>query len=310
MGGHIQPIEIILSGLPDTPAQPGAGAAHLSDDHPLVREAVSVMDALESVTNGMEDPDALERMEAVSCDSPLAPWADLVRALRAFYAGEHDRMKRLLGRIPRSEAPRRIERVLLLLAGEDVPRESLGRVEKDLVRDILGEDRLLTETLAEVEHAPDAGREETFSDSAAFLARELYAADPVSSKRLFLWALAALRKKGLDDGILRAHGNLIYGAAESEKLCGRGAAPEGKNSGIRSRTERAVQLELFGPPAPSGGGVPCAAGVKDMPEPLGSPEELRGLFRVRPKYLGPGIWIRTVRALADAAEKGADNERR
>jgi curved DNA-binding protein CbpA len=45
------------------------------------------------------------------------------------------------------------------------------------------------------------------------------------------------------------------------------------------------------------------------PKPLSSLEELRRLIRPRPKYIGPGIWMKTLKELSEKSTKGETHER-
>jgi hypothetical protein len=200
------------------PGIPAGGAEHLADSHPLKRQAILVMDALESVTNGMENPDVFDKLDDIPRESPFHAWISLVSALRAFYHGDPEEMVRKLDEIPPETPPKVLSRVLLHLSSLDLREGPLTGIEQRLVQSVENPGGLISETLLQISEALESNREEIFSDAVAYLAKELYVTMPEISKRLFLWALAAQREKGWDDDILAAYGKLIFGIPESERL--------------------------------------------------------------------------------------------
>jgi hypothetical protein len=58
----------------------------LNEDHPLKIQGYIVLDAFESVTNGMEDPQAFVELQKISDDSVFYPWKLFILGLKAFYS--------------------------------------------------------------------------------------------------------------------------------------------------------------------------------------------------------------------------------
>ncbi len=75
-------------------------SALLPEEHPLKIQGYIILDAFESVTNGMENPQALGDLETIDHRSVFYPWKLLVLGLKAFYSGDDTTCRQLLGQIP------------------------------------------------------------------------------------------------------------------------------------------------------------------------------------------------------------------
>ncbi|MCX7787149.1 MAG: hypothetical protein N2442_05590 [Spirochaetes bacterium] len=178
---------------------------------------VTILDALESVTNGMENPGLLEQIKQISIDSPLRPYVDLIFALQAYYRKDPNTVDRFLKSIPDSTPPARLKPLLSFLSGlSKNPPE--GIVEKEIVKAILNRKSHLETALEEAELFLQQNHEESFSDSIAYLIRELYGKFPESSKQLTLWALEKAREKGWEGILLDGHLKMIFGDLEAHRL--------------------------------------------------------------------------------------------
>lgn len=193
-------------------------AERFTDDHPLKKQAVIVIDALESTTNGMENPDVDGLLEELPADSPFLPWRDLVHALKAFYRGELAKMAEHLEAIPASAPPKKLERLLLHLSGL-VPAEGrFGRAEREIIGNIRANGGPMSDAVAQITEALDLESEEILADSVAYVARELYGKEPETAKRLALWALEHIGGREMGPSLIRGHLELIFGGLESRRL--------------------------------------------------------------------------------------------
>lgn len=180
-------------------------------------QMVTILDALESVTNGMENPGLLEQIERIPIESPLRPYVDLIFALQAYYRNEPSQVSQFLQAIPDHSPPARLKPLLSFLAGlTEHPPE--GIVEKEIIKTIQKRKSYLQTALEEAELFLQKDHEESFSDSIAYIIRELYGKFPLSSKQLTLWALGKIREKGWDGSLLEAHLKMIFGDLEASRL--------------------------------------------------------------------------------------------
>jgi hypothetical protein len=193
-------------------------AEHLADSHPLKQQALVVMDAIESVTNGMENPDVFDKLSDIPQDSPFQAWVSFISAVQAFYRGDAEEMTRKLDEIPSNSPPKALDKVLRHLSSIDSYEKPLKGIERQLIQSVGNPGGVLSDTLLLISEALEQNQEEIFSDAVAYLAKELYGSMPDLSKRLFLWAFSVLSEKGWSEDIISAHGRLIFGVPESERL--------------------------------------------------------------------------------------------
>jgi hypothetical protein len=198
--------------------RPSPRAEHLSDDHPLKRQAILVFDALESVTNGMDNPDVFSELEKIPRDSLFISWISLVYAIRAFYENDIPRVVQELSAIPVESAPHVLVPLLLALSGKGAKKNLRGNVAKRIFEEIENPDGLLLESINGACEALAEGREEIFSDTIAFLAKELYGTSVDLSKKTSLWALGVLKAKNWEGTLLEDNLRLIYGDMETLRL--------------------------------------------------------------------------------------------
>jgi hypothetical protein len=89
----------------------------LPGEHPLRKMAAALVAALEAVTSGPVDDQALAFPE-ISRHSPFAPWKMLLRAIAAFYRQDDELCEKCLGAIDPHSAPARLIPALRALVGQ------------------------------------------------------------------------------------------------------------------------------------------------------------------------------------------------
>jgi hypothetical protein len=180
-------------------------------------QMIIILDALESVTNGMENPGLLEQIKDIPRESKLRPYVDLVFALQAYYGQNPTRVREYLTSIPDDSPPARLKPLLFYLAGlaKDPPE---GRVDREILKALQQRKSYLETALEEAEQFLRENHEDSFSDSIAYLIRELYAKFPEASKQLTLWAWEKIQENGWDGSLLDAHLKMIFGDLEATRL--------------------------------------------------------------------------------------------
>lgn len=124
----------------------------LSESHPLREAARAMGRALEHVTSGPVDNEALTGwLREVSRKSPLAPWKHLIHALRAFYRHEDEPARKALDLIPKDTAPAEFCDVLRHLMG-DTGRE-LSKSAQTLVEAVSGNCDRVSQALSSLDRA-------------------------------------------------------------------------------------------------------------------------------------------------------------
>jgi len=209
-------------------------------------QIVTILDALESVTNGMENPGLLEQIKGIPMDSPLRPYVDLIFALQAFYRNDPKTVSRFLDSIPDFTPPARLKPLLSFLAGlsKDPP---VSMVEKEIVKAVQNRKSHLETALEEAELFLKQNQEESFSDSIAYLIRELYGKFPESSKQLALWALEKSQEKGWEGSLLDGHLKMIFGELEANRLKAVSFLISGQQGAFQAWSSFLMKLLLTGP---------------------------------------------------------------
>ncbi|MFQ3619476.1 MAG: hypothetical protein SNJ78_00890 [Spirochaetales bacterium] len=180
-------------------------------------EMLTILDALESITNGMEQPGLQEKLQQIPPSSPLRPYVDLIFAIQAYYKGEVKAVSHYLLSIPDSSPPARLKPLLFYLCHlTDIPPE--GKVEKELVKALQYHKSVLETTAEEALTSLQAGIEEAFSDSMAYLIRELYVKQPTLAQKTTLWVLQQMHLQGWEGSLFKQHLKMIVGELECLRL--------------------------------------------------------------------------------------------
>lgn len=193
----------------------------LPDSHPLKQEAFVISDALEAVTNGMENPEALEALEALDEASPFRPWRSLIAAIKAFYQGDHQQTTALLDEIDPEAPPAHLGPFLLSLIDRTAAelQGEHGYAWKELYRKITENQRFIESARKDLEESRHQG-EGYFLDTLILLIQDLTVSYRETAVRLALWGLRTAIEDNFDeepliDGLLS-----IYGKAEGWRLIG------------------------------------------------------------------------------------------
>ena len=91
-------------------------------------------------------------------------------------------------------------------------------IDREILKALQQRKSYLETALEEAEQFLAQNHEESFSDSIAYLIRELYAKFPEASKQLTLWAWEKIHEKGWDGSLLDAHLKMIFGDLEATRL--------------------------------------------------------------------------------------------
>lgn len=195
-----------------------AEAELLPSDHPLVRHAVVVSDALEAVTNGMTNPDAWDALEALPAWSPLLPWKRLVVCLDRFYRRDLAGLQREGKEIPPATPPAAILPFLEAVLLDEPPTAFPTPAERRLAAAVVAEDPVVPSAVEELEAAAELEEYALFTDTAALLSRHLAGSAPELAASLTLWAFRRLLEADADTAALRAYCRGIFGPVESLRL--------------------------------------------------------------------------------------------
>jgi hypothetical protein len=188
----------------------------LSDNHPLKREAFRVMDALDAVTNGMYDQDALQGLDGIVEASIFSPWKHAVLAIKALYDQDESVLGTELEAIPDGSAPAALKPLIWRLAESksDLPA---GRAAAELSAQIIKESGEIA-LARQIEESLEARQEEVTADLVAIFVKDLSGQRPDAARQCALWAVDSFRLKDFDSSLLEEHLRFIFGEAEFHRL--------------------------------------------------------------------------------------------
>lgn len=183
----------------------------------LEEESIIIFDALESVTNGMYDPEILNRLRSIEDDSAFTPWKYTILALLSFYQADRDNMLQLVGRIPQDTPPALIGEVLLRLTGIRSPDEADKQVVKliDLVRE---DHTFMKSAVRQLEEYLNEDFEEAFVENSILLIRELLSSHPETARRLALWSMRIAADRDYDLSAYPSRLSELFGKNEGMRL--------------------------------------------------------------------------------------------
>lgn len=183
----------------------------------IAKESIIVSDALESVTNGMYNPEILNRLQEIDSASPFYPWRSAVMAILAFYQSDRDNMLQLLEQIPDSTPPAGLKPVLLNLSRIDTDTQ-LGAAAKRLVDEVREDRVFLLSAIEQLEEYLESCIEEAFSETAMLLVQDLLSSYPQAARRLALWSMHTAAEQEFDLSFYLSRFKVMFGEVEGLRL--------------------------------------------------------------------------------------------
>ncbi len=183
----------------------------------ISEESIIVSDALESVTNGMYNPEALNRLQEITPESPFYPWKNAVLAILAFYQSDRDNMLQLLEKIPQETPPASLKPILQLLSRFDTEAQ-LDSSARELVKAVREDQAFLKSAIEQLEEYLDSHLEEAFSETAMLLVQDLLSSYPQAARRLALWSIRTAAEKDYDLSFFIGRFESMFGEIEGMRL--------------------------------------------------------------------------------------------
>lgn len=183
----------------------------------MAEESIIVSDALESVTNGMYNPEVLNRLQEITEESPFYPWKNAVLSILSFYQADRDNMLQLLEQIPAESPPAELKPILLHLTRADTstPPASCAHGLIEAVR----EDKAFLQSAVEqlTEYLEDQ-LEEAFNETAMLLVQDLLSSYPQAARRLALWSMQTAAEQEYDLSFILNRFKIMFGEVEGLRL--------------------------------------------------------------------------------------------
>lgn len=195
----------------------------LTDAHPWRREALVVSDAFEAVTNGMEEPGILDRLEDLEPDSPFQSWRHLVLAIHFFHEGLDEAVRAHLDQISRDSPVQTLARTLELVISGRFDRA--GSAQNRLGELVARPDPSVRQWVQDIAEGLENGDEDLFWASLADWLEYLAPLAPDRARSGILWAWNQLEWREFDEAVLLDLGSSLWGRAESYRLAALGTLP-------------------------------------------------------------------------------------
>lgn len=198
-------------------------SALLTDAHPWRREALVISDALEAVTNGMEEPGVLEALEGLPPESPFQDWRHLVLALHFFYEHLDEAVAAHLEKIGPSSPLQALVRPLRAIV--HAATERLSPAQRRLAEQVAQPDPLVQQWIQDVAEGLETEDEELFWSALADWLEHVSPTQPERARSAVLWAWNQLEWRDFDEAVLLDLASNLWGAAESFRLAALGSLP-------------------------------------------------------------------------------------
>lgn len=189
----------------------------LADNAPLKKEAQIVIDAFESVTNGMENPEALENLYKLDDSSVLASWKYITLAIKAFYSHNYKSMLDFLENIEENTPPKKLGIMLLHLSGlKEIP--SPDRIQKKFISQIQQDRSILLSAREQIADALSSGMEELFIETTILFVREMKSRYPEAAEKLALWSIRQASMRDFSQSLFLSSYKMIFGKVKGLRL--------------------------------------------------------------------------------------------
>ncbi|MBN2510948.1 MAG: hypothetical protein JXB03_11760 [Spirochaetales bacterium] len=168
---------------------------YVTETHWLKREALIIVDAFESVTNGMENPAILDQLKDIHPDSPFHPWTLLIKALSYLYHGNYRDAFETACTFPQ-DTP-----VHGLLPFFQSAQKSSGcddPVIKKIEEALWDNNTFETSAVQQLREALDNDLEDVFVETGLLLFKHIINDYPETARRLGLWLLQNCAEAGYD----------------------------------------------------------------------------------------------------------------
>lgn len=196
-------------------------------DDDLMKDALILSDAFESLTNGMIDETALMGINKISEKSLLYPWCPFTRGIISFYESDHKNCLKHLNRIPENSAPAAFRIFFKALLTNDMIHEKSGTLGDShwsrLKESILESNRVIEDSIQLIQES--VGMEDLLLESAGLLIRDIINVDRESAQKIILWCFDKLQLSDIlsDRAVLKAR--QLFGEEDGYRLASVGSLP-------------------------------------------------------------------------------------
>ena len=176
-----------------------------------------VRDAFEAATNGMHNPEAMQRLENLDGGADVGYWKLLIRAIENFYKQDFGKVASLLTEINDESMPGRLKAVLLFMSGLQDFQQQPSYHEEKLIKRVTEDSRFFASAVSQLNDSMEYGGQ-LFTETASLLIKEIKVLNFEAAERLALWALNICLQNDFDEEPLADNIMMIFGQAEGLRL--------------------------------------------------------------------------------------------
>lgn len=154
----------------------------------LRKEASTILDAFEAITNGMYNPEVSNFIETVPDDSLLSYWKELIFAIQAFYKKDYIEMVDRLEKIDPGSALFKFKPVLLHLSGKDQIL-STNNKQKKFIDTIIKDRSFIRSVITEIIESLEYDMEDLFLETANLMLQDLNRNYKEPAYRFAVWSI-------------------------------------------------------------------------------------------------------------------------
>ena len=183
----------------------------------LRREARTISDAFEAITNGMHNPEVFSAMAAIPNDSLLDYWRELIYAIKAFYEKDYAEMENRLGKIESGSPLILFKSLLHHLTGKS-SIENTNTRQKTFIDNIIRDRSFIRSVIEQILESLEYEMEDLFLETTDLLLHDLNRNYKEIAGRFAIWSIETASRYKYSPTDLIATCRKLFGATEGHRI--------------------------------------------------------------------------------------------
>ncbi|MEM5948868.1 hypothetical protein WKV44_09980 [Spirochaetia bacterium 38H-sp] len=188
---------------------------YLDDKHPLRKDAILIMDAIASITNGILDNSLIQELYKIEKNSPFYSWQQFTLALYYIYKTNTIKARECIQNIDK-KSPLKIMIPILTALTED--KDCEAEEEKKFLNHICQDTGLIKDIFIETERALEDDRVQEAEQFACLLIQELNKIDRTHTEKTAIALILEFDKRDYNAEIFTDTLHHIIGKKETKRL--------------------------------------------------------------------------------------------
>jgi len=183
----------------------------------LRKEARTILDAFEAITNGMYNPEIFTSMEEITEESILYFWKELNLAIHSFYEKNYNEMDIRLGKIDPKSALIRFKPILLHLSGRS-QIQNITTKQKELIDNIIKDRSFIRSVISEIIESLEYDMEDLFLETAKLMLQDLNRNYKEPAYKFAIWSIETASRYKYSPTELIATCKVLFGNTLAYRL--------------------------------------------------------------------------------------------